>query len=143
MKTSPNGRQMIEASEGFDAASYKDQRNIWTIGFGHTTGVVAGMTCTREQADAWMAEDLATAEYAVNSSVNVPLNQNRFDALVSLAYNIGAGAFEKSTLVKLLNERDYIGAENQFLVWCRTNGKVNPGLLARRQREMKLFGDPA
>lgn len=110
------------------------------MGFGRTLGVKLGDTCTEEQADAWLAEDLEVAEHVVNKVVEQPmLTQNRFDALVSLCYNCGSGNFAHSTLVKLLNAGDVKGASNQFLAWVHTNGKINPGLVRRRQAEMKLF----
>ncbi len=72
-------------------------------------------------------------------SVTVPLNQNQFDALVSLTYNIGSGAFNNSTLLKKLNKGDYQGAADQFLVWNKAGGKVMKGLVRRREAEQALF----
>ncbi|KQD16250.1 lysozyme [Acinetobacter baumannii] len=69
----------------------------------------------------------------------MPLTQNQFDALVSLAYNIGSGAFKGSTLLKLLNKGDYKGAADQFLVWNKAGGKVMKGLVRRREAERALF----
>ena len=92
---------------------------VWTIGFGTTIypngiKVKKGDTCTLDQAKSYMAHDLKKFEQAVNGAVNIALNQNQFDALVSLAYNIGTGAFNKSTLVKKLNAGDISGAADQF-----------------------------
>jgi lysozyme len=75
----------------------------------------------------------------VNNSVTIPLNQNQFDALVSLAYNIGTGAFSKSTLVKKLNTGDIRGAADQFDVWVNAGGKRMQGLVNRRTKEKTLF----
>ena len=85
-----------------------------------------------------MANDLKKFESAVNQ-VKVPLNQNQYDALVSLAYNIGVGAFLSSTLFKKLNTKDYKGAAEQFDRWNRAGGKVMRGLTNRRAKERKLF----
>jgi lysozyme len=71
--------------------------------------------------------------------VTVPLSQNQFDALVSLAYNIGTNAFKTSTLVKYLNALDFKAAADEFLKWNRGGGKVMKGLVRRRETERALF----
>lgn len=139
MNTSPAGRKLIESFEGLALKAYADQRGIWTLGYGHAASVKPADTCTPEQADAWLAGDLATAEGAVSRLVTVPLNQNQFDALVSLCFNIGQGSFHHSTLLSLLNQKAYLGAANQFLAWKMTNGVPNQGLLNRRMQEKALF----
>ena len=78
-------------------------------------------------------------ESAVYENVKVGLNQNQFDALVSLTYNIGIGAFSKSTLLKKLNAGDYKGTSNQFDVWVNAGGKRLDGLVKRRAKEKALF----
>ena len=94
---------------------------------------------TEEQAEALLRKDIAWVEDAINTKVVVHLNQNQYDALASLIYNIGAGAFSKSTLLKMLNAGDYKGAAEQFLRWNRQKGKVLNGLTRRRQEERELF----
>lgn len=86
-----------------------------------------------------MANDLKKFEAAANSAVKRPLNQNQFDALVSLAYNIGTSAFSQSTLVKKLNAHDIRGAADQFDVWVNAGGKRMQGLVNRRNKEKQLF----
>ena len=86
-----------------------------------------------------MAHDLKKIESAVNSAVAVPINQNQFDALVSLAYNIGTGAFKEFTLLKKLNSEDFKGSSVQFNVWNKGGGKIMQGLVNRRSVERKLF----
>ena len=86
-----------------------------------------------------MAYDLKKFESAVNNAVTVPLNQNQFDALVSLTYNIGPSAFSKSTLVKKLNAGDIRGAAEQFDVWVNAGGKRMQGLVNRRAKENEVF----
>ena len=71
--------------------------------------------------------------------VKVDLTQNEFDALVSLIYNIGAGNFQKSTLLKVLNQEKYDAAANQFLRWNKAGGNVLAGLTKRREHERELF----
>lgn len=139
MTTSPTGRQMIEGFEGLETKAYQDQRGIWTLGYGHIAGVKQGDTCTKEQADEWLEEDLASAEKAVNAMVKALLNQNQFDALVSFTYNVGSGSLEHSTLLSLLNQGAIDGAANQFLAWDHINGVVSDGLLRRRTAERALF----
>lgn len=138
-QTSARGRSLIEAHESLRLDSYQDSKGVWTIGYGSTEGVHAGMTITQQQADERFAADLHTAETSVNCQVAVPLNQNQFDALVSLVFNIGAEAFEESTLLKLLNQSSYIGAAAQFPRWDMSGGEFVQGLLNRRIEERNLF----
>lgn len=116
---------------------------MWTIGFGHAgPDVVGGITITGTEADEFLSVDLHHAELAVYNDVDVVINQNEFDALVSLIYNIGTGAFAKSTVLHELNAEDRIAAADAFLLWCKTSGQVNQGLLNRRKAERALFLTP-
>ncbi|WP_151745496.1 lysozyme [Acinetobacter calcoaceticus] len=144
MSLSVDGVNQICNFEGLKLSAYDDSTGVWTIGYGTTRypngkRVSEGDRCTLEQAKAYMQHDLKIFERAVNSSVKVPLKQNQFDALVSLAYNIGVGAFKHSTLLKKLNSGDYTEAENQFDVWVNAGGKRLQGLVNRRAMEKKLF----
>ena len=144
MKTSSNGTALIREFEGFVANAYLCPSKVWTIGIGTTiypngVKVKKGDKCTLEQAHEYLAHDMIEFEKTVNDSVKVPLSQNQFDALVSLAYNIGSGAFKNSTLLKKLNAKDYAGAADQFLVWNKGGGKVLKGLVRRRDAERALF----
>ncbi|MDM8346674.1 lysozyme [Pseudochrobactrum sp. sp1633] len=150
MKTSPEGRALIESREGVVLSAYRDSAGILTIGAGHTSAagepkVTAGLTITARQASEILSRDLAVFEKAVNAAVKVPLNQNEYDALVSLAFNIGAGAFKGSTLLRKLNAGDRTGAADQFLVWNKitdpkTGKKVElKGLTTRRKTERQQF----
>ncbi len=148
MQTSAAGRAAIKQREGVVLTAYLDSVGIWTIGVGHTSAagapkVSSGMKITAAEADEILSRDLAVFEAAVSSAVRVNLTQNEFDALVSLAFNIGAGAFKKSTLIKKLNAGDRMGAADQFLVWNKgtVNGKkvAIKGLTTRRTAERKQF----
>lgn len=146
MKISEIGINHIIRDEGERLTAYQDVVGIWTIGVGHTgqvdgKPVVKGMTITQEKSRELLKADLTRFEKAVNASVNVPLKQNQFDALVSLAFNIGEGAFRRSTLLRKLNAGDYNGASQQFLVWKNAGGRVSQGLLNRRRREKALFDE--
>jgi lysozyme len=139
MKTSPAGIKFIEEREGCRLTAYQDSVGVWTIGVGHTIGVVPGMTITQEEADDLLAEDLANAEAAVNSLVKVPLSQPQFDALVDFVFNEGATQFRSSTLLRLLNAGDYEGADQQFARWDLAGGRVLAGLVTRRRLEAEMF----
>ena len=144
MHVSPSGVDLICNFEGLRLKAYDDGVGVWTIGFGTTKypngiRVKKGDTCTLDQAKAYMQNDLKSFEQTVNNTVKVPLNQNQFDALVSLAYNIGASAFSQSTLVKKLNANSISGAADQFDVWVNAGGKRMQGLVNRRAKEKALF----
>lgn len=144
MAVSAKGIDLICSFEGLRLTAYDDGIGVWTIGFGtikypNGVRVKRGDTCTLEQAKSYMKYDLIEFEHIVNSLVKVPLNQNQFDALVSLTYNIGSGAFKGSTLLKKLNISDYKGAADQFDVWVNAGGKRMQGLANRRTKEKLLF----
>ena len=144
MHVSPSGVDLICNFEGLRLKAYDDGVGVWTIGFGTTKypngiRVKKGDTCTLDQAKTYMQNDLKSFEQTVNNTVKVPLNQNQFDALVSLAYNIGSTAFKNSTLVKRLNEGNYNAAANQFDLWVNAGGKRMQGLVNRRAAERTLF----
>lgn len=144
MSTSQNGINLISSFEGCELKAYLCPAKVWTIGFGTTVypngvKVKKGDSCTLEQAKQFKAHDLKRFEKTVNNLVKVPLTQNQFDALVSLTYNIGTGAFEESTLLKKLNTGDYQGAADQFTVWNKGGGKVLQGLVNRRAKEKEVF----
>lgn len=111
--------------------------DVPTIGFGTTAGVKLGDRIAPEKALQVAMKDVQQFEGAIKSCVTVPLSQNEYDAFTSLAYNIGSGAFCKSTLVKKLNAGDYTGACNQILRWDLYKGKPLAGLTKRRQEEHK------
>jgi lysozyme len=131
---------LIKKHEGLRLEAYLPTPNdVWTIGYGHTHTTKQGQKITEAQAETLLRKDIAWAEEAVNESVVVPLTQNQFDALVSFVFNVGAGAFGSSTLLRLLNSKDYEGAANQFLRWNKQKGVALKGLTKRREEERKLF----
>jgi lysozyme len=144
MTTSASGRKAITQHEGNKLTAYQDGGGVWTVGVGHTAAAGSpapfrGMKITAAESDEILSRDLKLFEQGVREAVKVPLSQNEFDALVSLAFNIGVGAFRKSTLVKKLNAGDRAGAADQFLVWNKDNGKVVKGLVNRRKSERQQF----
>lgn len=139
MQISENGLRFIEGFENLRLETYFDVRGVATIGYGHTLNVIPGMVITQEQAEQFLAQDVASAEAAINANVRVDLTQNQFDACCSLIFNIGNGAFKQSTLLQLLNQGDFTNAALQFVRWDKAAGKVVAGLLRRRQAETDLF----
>lgn len=140
MEISQKGIDLIKRFEGCRLTSYKCPAGILTVGYGHTgSDVHAGMTITQNEADNLLKMDLIVHVNNVNKLVKVPLNQNQFDALVSLEYNVGYGALAGSTLLRLLNAGDYKGAGGQFGRWVYGGGKILPGLVRRRKAETLLF----
>lgn len=143
-KTATKGIDLIKEFEGCRLTAYKCPAGVWTIGYGHTgkvdgKAVASGMAISAAKATELLKADLATYEAAVNSYVTAPITQNMFDALVSFAFNCGAGALKGSTLLKKLNAKDYSGAAAEFPKWNKAGGVVLNGLIRRREREQQLF----
>jgi lysozyme len=137
--TSPSAREMIEGFEGLRLDAYQDSVGVWTIGYGHTPAT-PGQSITLVQADALMASDLQRFERGLNADLaNVTTTQNQFDAMVSFAYNLGLGALEGSTLLRLHKTGDYAGAADEFLKWNHAGGQVLAGLTRRREAEQELY----
>lgn len=111
-----------------------------TIGYGHTgSNIKLGMTITQAQADAYFNLDIMRFEKTVREAVDEPLTQGQFNALVSFAFNVGVGAFLKSTMLKKLNVGDYKGAAGEFTKWNKAGGRVVDGLTRRRAAEKAMF----
>lgn len=128
----------IALHEGYsDKAITPVPGDVPTIGFGTTAGVKLGDKITPPVALARALQDVQKYEGAVKKCVKVPLHQYEYDAMLSLAYNIGTAAFCGSTLVKKLNAQDYAGACLQILVWYKFKGQPLPGLTKRRQAEYR------
>lgn len=156
MNVSEEGISLIKFFEGCKLQAYKCPSGVLTIGYGHTGAEVhAGMKITQAEADRLLKNDLIIHCNNVSKLVKVPLSQNQFDALVSLEFNIGYGNFSSSTLLRLLNSKDYKGAARRFLFenpnsktpeekyrGCfvfDNNKKVLAGLVRRRKAEQELF----
>ncbi len=149
MQISDEGIRLIKSFEGYhtrlkdgSCAAYLCPAHVPTIGYGCTEGVRLGMVWTEAEAVAGLAREIAKFEAVVSRLVTVTINQNEYDAMVSLAYNIGAGAFGRSTVLKRLNNGDRVGAAKAFEMWTRGGGRVLPGLVSRRKREAALFLKP-
>lgn len=148
---SPAGRAFLEAREGVVLRWYRDVAGVLTCGVGHAwrpeDGTVnEGDPITQEQCDALLAHDVEACELAINNNVVPELTQNQFDALVSLVFNIGVGAFEASTVLRIINGSTEMPVEQAWELWDKdVQGGVkvtDPALLARRKREYALFMTP-
>jgi GH24 family phage-related lysozyme (muramidase) len=143
MKTSEYGLHLITQREGEILHVYKDSQGYPTAGVGHLLSVAekqrfpVGTKITQKQSDDWLREDVKEAEDAVNSAVLVPLQQNEFDALVSLTINIGVHGFKTSTIVRRLSAGDKHAAAEAILLWSKP-----PEIQGRRRTEYKQFKTP-
>ena len=134
MKTSKNALDQIAKYEGLRLQAYRCPAGVLTIGYGHTgSDVTAGMTITKEQALDLFMNDIRKFEDYVTAT-GLTLTQNQFDALVSFAFNCGAG-----NLRRLVKGRDYRQIADAMLLYNKGGGKVLPGLVKRRQWEHDLF----
>lgn len=143
MRISENGISKLKVEEGERLTGYKDTRGIPTIGVGHTgivdgKPVAVGMVISKDKSSDLLRSDLAWVEKSIATNMKVPLNQNQYDALCSLIFNIGPTAFANSTVLKRLNSGDYKGAADAFMMWKKA-GNDPERLLPRRQRERALF----
>lgn len=132
--------EFSEAAGGPKLKAYWDPTGkVWTIGYGHTHGVEEGDICTPQMANAYLLSDVACAVYTVKYYIDVELSQEQFDALVDFCFNVGSGNFGHSTLLELLNKKDWLGAFKEFSKWDISGGKILPGLRNRRNAEAALF----
>ncbi len=139
MKISQEGLSLIKKFEGCELEAYKCAANVWTIGYGSTKGVKKGDTISQEEADKLLLHEMEEYEGYINDMVNVDLEQNQFDAMVSWVFNLGPANLKASTLLKVLNAKDYEGVPAQIKRWNKAGGKVLQGLIRRREAESLLF----
>src|SRR5471030_715674 len=139
MRTSQKGIALLKVLRGLRLKSYQDSVGVWTIGYGTTRGIGPGMTISNEQAERMLQNDIARFEPEIERLVKVLLNQGQWDALMSFTYNLGATNLGSSTLLRLLNAKDYAGAAEQFPRWNKAGGQVLNGLVKRRAAERALF----
>lgn len=132
---------LTKSSENCRLIAYRPvPSDPWTIGWGHTgPDVFDGMVWTQFKADSQLLVDMSTAESVVKRVVNIPLTKDEFIALCDLVFNIGSGNFLGSTLLKLLNAGNILGAAAEFCKWNKAHGEVLLGLTRRRDGEKALF----
>lgn len=146
MRTSRQGLALIKRFEGFRETAKRLPDGRWTIGYGHVRSAREGVTITVKDGEDLLRFDLAPVEEALNEWVLSPLQQNQFDALASLVFNISPGQFRDSMVLNRLNAGDHLGAASEFDAWrrARINGKliVVDALVRRRAMERALFLKP-
>ena len=148
MLISNNCVNIVKEFEGFRSKPYKCSAGIPTIGYGSTfyiNGEKVSMNdspISIELAEELLMNTLNMFSAKVNNLIKVELNQNQYDAIISFVYNIGVGGFSKSTMLKLINSKDFTNASKQFIRWNKANGKVVNGLTIRRKKEQELFDKP-
>lgn len=141
MIISQKGLDLIKKFEGFSDKEYICPAGKATIGYGHV--ILASESfeepITRKEAENLLKKDLEPRQILLNSLLKVNIKQNQFDALMSLIYNIGVHNFQKSTLLKFVNNRLFDKVPDQFRRWFYINGKISKGLANRREEEIKLW----
>lgn len=153
--TSSKGQELIKRFEGLRLRGYYCPANVATIGFGHTaatgelihyadglttTKVIIGKEITRQEAERLFAADVDRFDDQIDRLLKgYPVRQEAFDAAVSLAYNIGVGAFSRSTCLNRLRLGDVNGAAEGLKLFNRSKGKVLSGLVNRRELEAQLM----
>lgn len=155
MNTSKKGKALIKKYEGCRLKAYKCPAGVLTIGYGHTNNVRLDDVLTQDEAEKLLDIDIRIKENELNKLIKVPVTQNQYDALISLLFNIGVGNFRTSTLLRLLNQKNYKGAGERFLLVNNSaktkedkyrgsfvfdnRKKVLDGLVKRRAEEKELF----
>lgn len=139
MKTSNQGKNLIKEAEGLRLEAYRCPAGVATIGWGHTKGVRMGQRITRETAEDMLVEDIAPIERTLNG-LKINFRQGQFDALVSWIFNLGAGNFRSSTMLKrILADADDEEITDQLVKWTYSGRQQLPGLMKRRAAEANLF----
>lgn len=139
------GLDLIKEFEGFRATTYRCSAGVLTIGYGTTAAAGVGiapkpgMTITEAQASEYLAKTVDKFGAQIRPLLKREPNPNQWAAMVSLAYNIGPGAFAKSSVLRLFNAGEDEGAAEAFLLWNKAKGKVLKGLTRRREAEKALF----
>lgn len=149
MKIPQSALELIKEFEGFRAETYVDSVGEYTIGYGTTgrahVGIepVPGMVISERQAEVYLKRAVEKFAKLIRPEITQPMTENEWAAFLSLAYNIGPGAFMKSTLLKRFNEGKKREAADQFLRWNKAGGQTLRGLTRRRHRERTLFLTPS
>ena len=139
MQISEKGTSLIKHFEGCRLEAYQDSVGIWTIGYGTIKGVKEGDKINQNEAEHLLQEEMPEYEGYINDMVEVPLEQNQFDALCSWVFNLGPNNLKSSTLLKVLNEGKYDEVPEQVVRWNKAGGEVLEGLKKRREAESLLF----
>lgn len=149
-KVFPPGLALTKESEGFVNRAYNDAAGYCTIAYGHLIKLMRCQNFTlptefrgiisEPAGAALLQQDMTTAEYAVQKALKIDANDGQFAALVDFVFNVGAGNFNKSTLLKRVNARQFDAVPYEFSRWTKAGGRVLPGLVTRRKKEAVMFG---
>lgn len=139
MTTGEKGKKLIKSFESCKLRAYRCPAGVWTIGYGHTKGVKEGMVISQEDAERFFEEDIKEFERQLNS-LQLAINQNQYDALMSFIYNVGLARLAKSTLLKKIkaNPGD-ASIRQEFNRWVYAGAHKLPGLVTRRAAEAGLY----
>jgi lysozyme len=139
MKTSGIVIELIKEFEALRLEAYQDTGGVWTVGWGHTANACPGKVITENEAKMYLQWDIEDTEAKLDG-LNLLLNQNQYDALISFIFNIGIGRFKRSTMLKRLRENiNHPDIPIQFKRWIYDAGKIQPGLVRRRNIESALY----
>jgi lysozyme len=135
---------LIKAFEGFRGKAYRCPAGVWTVGYGHTSmagppDVRPGLRMSKGEAAAVLAKDVDAFARDIGALIRVQLNDNQFGALVSFAYNVGVGAFRKSSVLSAVNAGEMDKVPRRLNLWVKAGGRTLPGLMKRRAAEGALF----
>lgn len=135
------GVDLVARFEGFRSCPYRDVVGVWTIGYGETRNVGPSTPCVSQRHARRKLRRRLERDFGaeVERLVTVRLSQRQYEALTSFAYNVGIGAFQASTLLRVLNAGDKARAANELLRWTRGGGVVLLGLVRRRRAERRRF----
>lgn len=143
LRTTKAGLEFIKAFEGFRARATRLPDGRWTIGHGHVRSAREGVRISRDDAEALLIYDLRKIEAEIDDLLLSPLDENQYDALVSFVYNISAGQFRQSEVLRLINRGDHTAAAFAMEAWrkARINGKLQivDALVRRRAAEKAMF----
>ena len=145
MKTSQRGLELIKTYEGVRYKPYRDCVGLYTVGVGHLIGDGTVLpdswnrTFTIGEVNELLASDVRKFELGVARYVNVELSQNQFDAIIDFCFNLGLGAFQRSSVRQAINRRDKASVVRNLLRYNKAGGKVVPQLDQRRKAEAQLF----
>jgi len=133
----------VAVHEGYSGTAYQDVGGVYTVGYGQADGVKKGDKTDPIRALVKLEESLDEHAKGMVKCIHVPISQGEYDAYLDFTYNVGVSAFCYSTLNKKLNSMDYAGACKELLKWDTAGGKVEPGLLKRRQEEYEKCSLPS
>lgn len=147
MQMTEEGLALIRQFEGFRGEAYRCPSGEWTIGYGHTSAagppeVKPGMKMSEAEAQAVLARDAEVFARAVRRALTREVSPEQFSALVSFAFNVGEGAFRRSSVLKAVNEGRFDDVPERLMLWVKADGRRLEGLARRRRAEARLFATP-